>query len=79
MLRINWELADTLNRGWSILRSMIARRCIWCRFKSITVQLARLSIWIHTFVPGFPFLLDHNLVHGNALVGIGSLDEIKKI
>ena len=63
-----------------LLRRMIARRCIYgVDLNSITVQLARLSIWIHTFVPGLPLsLLDHNLVHGNALVGVGSLDEIRK-
>ena len=58
---------------------MIARRCIYgVDLNPITVQLARLSIWIHTFVPGLPLsLLDHNLVNGNALIGIGSLNEIK--
>ncbi len=62
-----------------LLRRMIARRCIYgVDLNPLAVQLARLSIWIHTFVPGLPLsLLDHNLVHGNALVGIGSLDEIK--
>ena len=29
-------------------------------------------------MPGLPLsLLDHNLVHGNALIGVGSLDEIR--
>ncbi len=43
------------------------------------MQLARLSIWIHTFVPGLPLsLLDHGLVPGNSLVGIGRLDEMKE-
>ena len=63
-----------------ILRRMIARRCIYgVDINPITVQLARLSIWIHTFVPGLPLsLLDHNLVHGNSLIGVGSLNEIKR-
>ena len=75
------DLADTVMiEDGQLLRRMIARRCIYgVDLNPITVQLARLSIWIHTFVPGLPLsLLDHNLVHGNALVGIGSLDEIKK-
>ena len=60
---------------------MIARRCIYgVDINPITVQLARLSIWIHTFVPGLPLsLLDHNLVHGNSLIGVGSLNEIKRV
>ena len=75
------DLADTVViEDGQLLRRMIARRCIYgVDLNQITVQLARLSIWIHTFVPGLPLsLLDHNLVHGNALIGIGSLDEIKK-
>ena len=61
-----------------ILRRMIARHCIYgVDLNAITVQLARLSLWIHTFVPGLPLsLLDRNLVYGNALVGVGSLEEI---
>lgn len=42
----------------------------------IAVELARLSLWIHTFVPGLPLsFLDHNLVVGNSLTGIGTIDE----
>lgn len=42
----------------------------------MAVELARLSIWIHTFVPGLPLsFLDHNLVQGNSLVGMGTLAE----
>lgn len=63
-----------------LLRRLIARRCIYgVDLNPIAVQLARLAIWIHTFVPGLPLsLLDHNLVHGNSLVGIGTLEEIRE-
>ena len=44
------ELADTvLIEDGQLLRRMIARRCIYgVDLNAITVQLARLSIWIHT-------------------------------
>ena len=74
------ELADQVEiEDGQLLRRMIARRCIYgVDLNPLAVQLAQLSIWIHTFVPGLPLsLLDHNLVHGNALVGVGSLDEIR--
>jgi len=74
------ELAETVAiEDGQILRRMIARRCIYgVDYNPITVQLAQLSIWIHTFVPGLPLsLLDHNLVQGNSLVGVSSLDEIR--
>ena len=71
--------STTIEDG-QLLRRMIARRCIYgVDLNGIAVQLARLAVWIHTFVPGLPLsFLDHNLVHGNALVGIGALDEIKE-
>jgi hypothetical protein len=63
-----------------LLRRLIARRCIYgVDVNRLAVELARLSIWVHTFVPGLPLtMLEHNLVHGNALVGIGTIDQIKR-
>ena len=63
-----------------LLRRLIAKRCIYgVDLNPLAVQLARLSVWIHTFVPGLPlFLLDHNLVHGNSLVGISSIRELQR-
>jgi hypothetical protein len=59
-----------------LLRRLIARRCVYgVDLNPLSVELARLSIWIHTFVPGLPLtMLEHNLVHGNALVGVGTID-----
>ena len=74
------ELADaTVIEDGQLLRRMIARRCIYgVDMNALTVQLARLSVWIHTFVPGLPLsVLDHSLVHGNALVGIGTVSELR--
>jgi hypothetical protein len=65
----------------ALLRRQIARRCIYgVDINEVAVQLARLGIWIHTFVPGLPLsLLDRNLVHGNSLIGIGQLDEVREV
>ena len=44
------ELEDS-----QLLRRQIARRCIYgVDVNPVAVQLARLSLWIHTFVPGLP-------------------------
>ncbi len=61
----------------SLLRRLVARRCIYgVDLNRIAVELARLGMWIHTFVPGLPLsFLDHNLRWGNSLTGIGTLDE----
>jgi hypothetical protein len=71
-------LADSVSiESSELLRRQIARRCIYgLDLNPIAVDLARLAIWIHTFVPGLPLsFLDHNLRTGNALVGIGTLEE----
>jgi hypothetical protein len=62
----------------ALLRRQIARRCIYgLDVNRVAVELARVSIWIHTFVPGLPMsTLDHNLVVGNSLTGIATIDEV---
>lgn len=76
------EIADQLDpiEDNKLLRRLIARRCIYgVDLNPLAVQLARLAVWIHTFVPGLPLsLLDRNLVQGNSLIGIGTVDEIQK-
>ena len=62
-----------------LLRRLIARRCVYgVDLNPLSVQLARLSVWIHTFVPGLPLsFLDHNLIQGNALIGVGTINELR--
>ena len=61
----------------SLLRRQIARRCVYgLDINPMAVELSRLAIWIHTFVPGLPMSsLEHNLVCANSLTGIASQDE----
>jgi hypothetical protein len=61
----------------SLLRRQIARRCIYgLDINPLAVELARLAIWIHTFVPGLPMSnLERNLVCADSLSGIGTVQE----
>ena len=61
----------------SLLRRQIARRCIYgLDINPLAVELCRLALWIHTFVPGLPMSsLDHGLVCANSLTGIGTVGE----
>lgn len=61
----------------SLLRRQIARRCVYgLDINPLAVELSRLAIWIHTFVPGLPMSsLEHNLVCADSLTGIGSVEE----
>ena len=72
------QLADTVEiENSSLLRRLIARRCVYgVDLNPLSVELARVGMWIHTFVPGLPLsFLDHNLAVGNSLTGIGTIDE----
>ncbi len=64
----------------ALLRRQIARRCIYgLDVNPLAVELSRLALWIHTFVPGLPMSsLDHGLVCANSLTGIGTLNEARK-
>ena len=74
------EMAETATvEDGQLLRRMIARRCVYgVDLNALSVQLARLAVWIHTFVQGLPLsVLDHNLVRGNSLVGVGTIEDIQ--
>lgn len=62
----------------SLLRRQVARHCVYGVDRNpIAVELARLAIWVHTFVPGLPLsFLDHNLVCGDSLTGVRTLDQV---
>ena len=89
LARLRRTAAGNLGEEWSgdpiedtqLLRRQMARRCVFgVDMNPMAVELARLSLWIHTFVPGLPLsLLDHNLVRGNSLVGIATFDEASEL
>ncbi|MDB2276523.1 hypothetical protein PM022_18745, partial [Halorubrum ezzemoulense] len=74
------EYTPNIEQG-QLLRRQIARRCVYgVDLNPLATELARLSIWVHTFVPGLPLtFLDYNLVTGDSLAGIGTLDEVTEI
>ena len=57
---------------FELLRRIVMRNCIYgVDLNPMAVELAKLSLWLHAFVPGLPLsFLGHNLRHGNALVGV---------
>ena len=61
----------------SLLGRQIAKRCLYgIDMNELAVEPARLAIWVRTFVPGLPMSsLDHQLVHGNSLTGVGTIAE----
>lgn len=71
------EIAKSEVEEIGLLRRQVARRCVYgLDINPLAVELARLALWIHTFVPGLPMSnLDHGLVCANSLTGIGTIDE----
>ena len=64
----------------ALLRRQIARHCIYGVDRhQVAVELAKVAIWVHTFVPGLPLTsFSHNLRFGDSLVGVSDLLEVKK-
>lgn len=84
--RIDAIRVDILNRanesGWvidkaqftdqAIIRRMVLKRCIYGVDKNpLTVELAKVSLWLHSFTVGAPLsFLDHHLRCGDSLIGL---------
>ncbi len=70
--------------GQDIIRRMVLKRCIYGVDKNpMTVELAKVSLWLHSFTVGAPLsFLDHHLRCGDSLVGMwineaaGELDRL---
>jgi hypothetical protein len=76
----NTILGNAEERGWTvdpaqlddrhIIRRMVLKRCVYGVDKNLmAVELAKVSLWLHTFTVGAPLsFLDHHLRHGDSLV-----------
>ncbi|SMF06597.1 hypothetical protein SAMN02745866_00504 [Alteromonadaceae bacterium Bs31] len=59
-------------------RRLISERCLYgVDINPLAVELAKLSIWLITLAKGRPFgFLDHNLKHGDSLLGITNVEQL---
>lgn len=57
---------------FDLLRRLVLKRCVYgVDLNPMAVELARLSLWLRSFVPGLPLsYLGHTLQWGNSLVGV---------
>ena len=86
----NKIIANAQNRKWSInfeqlddrhiIRRMVLKRCVYGVDKNpMAVELAKVSLWLHTFTVGAPLsFIDHHLRCGNSLFGVWVKAGIKK-
>ena len=68
----NWVMDQAKLTDQAIIRRMVLKRCIYGTDKNfLTVELAKVSLWLHSFTVGAPLsFLDHHLRCGDSLVGL---------
>ena len=72
----NWVMDDSQLSDQIIIRRMVLKRCIYGVDKNpLTVELAKVSLWLHSFTVGAPLsFLDHHLRCGDSLLGLRVLE-----
>ena len=67
----NWTLNQDRLDDRHIVRRMVLKRCVYGVDKNpMAVELAKVSLWLHTFTVGAPLsFLDHHLRCGDSLFG----------
>lgn len=76
-----WTLNETQLTDQTVIRRMVLKRCIYGVDKNpLTVELAKVSLWLHSFTVGAPLsFLDHHLRNGDSLVGLTLMDAGKEL
>ena len=71
-----WILDKSQLTDQAIIRRMVLKRCIYGVDKNpLTVELAKVSLWLHSFTVGAPLsFLDHHLRCGDSLIGLRVTD-----
>ena len=73
---LNYEQLDDPQ----LVKRMVLKRCIYGADKNpMAVELAKVSLWLHTFTVGAPLsFIDHHLAAGDSLFGLWVRDAIDK-
>ena len=68
----DWIMDESQLTDQAIIRRMVLKRCIYGVDKNpLTVELAKVSLWLHSFTVGAPLsFLDHHLRCGDSLIGL---------
>ena len=77
----NWVMDETQLTDQAIIRRMVLKQCIYGVDKNpLTVELAKVSLWLHSFTVGAPLsFLDHHLRCGDSLVGMRVNDATREL
>ena len=68
----DWVINQAQLTDQAIIRRMVLKRCIYGVDKNpLTVELAKVSLWLHSFTVGAPLsFLNHHLRCGDSLIGL---------
>ena len=77
----DWTIDAAQLTDQAIIRRMVLKRCIYGVDKNrLTVELAKVSLWLHSFTAGAPLsFLDHHLRCGDSLIGIRVRDAVREL
>lgn len=76
----NWSVSEEQLDDPQLVKRMVLKRCIYGADKNpMAVELAKVSLWLHTFTVGAPLsFIDHHLAAGDSLFGLWVRDAIDK-
>ena len=77
----DWVIDAAQLTDQAIIRRMVLKRCIYGVDKNrLTVELAKVSLWLHSFTVGAPLsFLDHHLRCGDSLIGLRVNDATREL
>ena len=77
----DWLVDEAQLTDHGIIRRMVLKRCIYGVDKNpMAVELAKVSLWLHSFTVGAPLsFLDHHLRCGDSLGGMSVSDAISEM
>ena len=77
----DWKIDERHLDDRQIIRRIVLKRVVYGADKNLmAVELAKLSLWLHTFTVGAPLtFLDHHLRHGDSLFGEFAVDAVESL
>lgn len=76
----SWTVSEEQLDDPQLVKRMVLKRCVYGADKNLmAVELAKVSLWLHTFTVGAPLsFIDHHLAAGDSLFGLWVRDAIDK-
>ncbi len=78
--KASWTVSEEQLDDPQLVKRMVLKRCVYGADKNpMAVELAKVSLWLHTFTVGAPLsFIDHHLAAGDSLFGLWVRDAIDK-